>query len=234
MMNTNHDAARIVHHGIDLTTTRSTIADGCTPKTKSAEHRACPQHQAADIQRWLLSLDAPDILGVEEHLLYLENLLDEEREQTRELHTAKSSKDPLRVKSTKSTTHHPRASSSLSQGSLTTKQVCTKFREGHEICEDPKCRKLHIFPKKDCRNESYLQCGICSNWSKCRSRHPWSVSKWGDKNDAYEKFKAKQKEIKSAEKSSENSENSKPRSKANLKKTKEINANKILRMIACQ
>ena len=99
------------------------------------------------------------------------------------------------------------------------------------MCTDQKCRKMHIFPKKDCKNASYLSCGICSNWSKCRSRHPWDFEKWGGKDDAYEKYKATQKEIKSADKSTENS---KPRSKANIKKTKEENANKIYKMIACQ
>merc|ERR1712025_1220844 len=77
-----------------------------------------------------------------------------------------------------------------------TKQVCTKFREGQVVCDDPTCRKLHIMPKKDCTNDSYKKFGICSNWSKCRSRHPWDARRWGDKDAAYAKYKDAQKHAK--------------------------------------
>ena len=70
-----------------------------------------------------------------------------------------------------------------------TTQVCVKFREGREVCKKgPSCRKLHITPKKICTNPSYQETGICSNWSKCRCRHPWDEEKWGSHNDAYEKY----------------------------------------------
>ena len=70
-----------------------------------------------------------------------------------------------------------------------TTQVCVKFREGREVCKKgASCRKLHITPKKICTNPSYQETGICSNWSKCRCRHPWDEEKWGSHNDAYEKY----------------------------------------------
>jgi len=78
----------------------------------------------------------------------------------------------------------------------TTKQVCTKFREGQIVCDDPHCRKLHIIPRKDCTNACYVKFGICSNWSKCRSRHPWDQKRWGDKEAAYARFKHAQQDAK--------------------------------------
>ena len=70
-----------------------------------------------------------------------------------------------------------------------TTQVCVKFREGREVCKKgASCRKLHITPKKICTNPSYQETGICSNWSKCRCRHPWDEEKWGSHNDACEKY----------------------------------------------
>ena len=237
-MQTNHDAASIVNSIGNDSETRSTIGDGCMPILNSPEPRAHPQRpEAADIERWLRTLDMSDILGVEEHLLQLENLENDEREQTREFVAAERSPASLRAHMANQATSNPPRSSNPREGAsllLTTKQVCTKFREGQEVCRDQKCRKLHVFPKKDCRNASYLECGICSNWSKCRSRHPWDQEKWGNKTDAYEKFK----EIQNRERKQNAAEKKtaiiKPRSKANLKKTKEENANKILRMIACQ
>ena len=77
-----------------------------------------------------------------------------------------------------------------------TRQVCTKFREGQVRCNDPNCRKLHITPRKDCQNASYLKTGICSNWSQCHSRHPWD-EKWGDKDAAYQRFLGAKKTYKS-------------------------------------
>merc|ERR1712167_258488 len=77
-----------------------------------------------------------------------------------------------------------------------TKQVCIKFREGQVVCKDPHCRKLHVIPRKDCTNASYVKFGICSNWSKCRARHPWDQDAWGDKDEAYARYQKAQKEAK--------------------------------------
>jgi hypothetical protein len=99
------------------------------------------------------------------------------------------------------------------------------------VCDDPQCRKLHIFPQKDCKNDSYLQCGICSNWGKCRSRHPWNTKQWGDKTEAYEKYKERNK--KGAMQAAAEKKTT-AKIKPIPKETKQMKANKMLRMIASQ
>lgn len=69
-----------------------------------------------------------------------------------------------------------------------TRQPCIRYREGREVCRrGVYCKRLHFIPKKDCTNRSYLLTGICSNYSKCRCRHPWDTERWGDHDLAYKK-----------------------------------------------
>ena len=69
-----------------------------------------------------------------------------------------------------------------------TSQLCVRHREGRERCRrGAYCERLHIVPTRDCTNKDYLTTGICSNYSRCRSRHPWDEEAWGDKDIAYRK-----------------------------------------------
>jgi hypothetical protein len=229
MMKTNHhDVVHIVNDGEATHATQK----GCMPReTTAGSNRDRPTKFAADFESWLHSLDTDSFIGVEEHLeqLLVEAQLEEdEREWTRELEAAENSPAFLRLMNAWKTENPPRQHP---RKALTTKQVCTTYREGHEVCDDPQCRKLHIFPQKDCKNDSYLQCGICSNWGKCRSRHPWNTKQWGDKTEAFEKYKERNK--KGAMQAAAEKKTT-AKIKPIPKETKQMKANKMLRMIASQ
>ena len=72
-----------------------------------------------------------------------------------------------------------------------TQQICVRYRDGQEVCrKGVYCKRLHIIPTKDCTNTSYLATGICSNYSKCHSRHPWDAEQWGDRETAHQQHQA--------------------------------------------
>ena len=70
-----------------------------------------------------------------------------------------------------------------------TTQLCVRHREGRERCHrGAYCERLHLVPTHDCTNKGYLTTGICSNYSRCRSRHPWDENAWGGKDTAYQRY----------------------------------------------
>ena len=72
-----------------------------------------------------------------------------------------------------------------------TSQICVRYRDGQEVCrKGVYCKRLHFIPTKDCTNPSYLATGICSNYSKCHSRHPWDAEQWGDRETAHRQHQA--------------------------------------------
>jgi len=189
----------------------------------------------SEVRSWMAALDLSALCELDVHLRQIETDcadLDHDEREWREIEIDTNNAALLRLGASAEKNLPPKQRKPKSENPVSaTKQVCVKYREGQVVCKDPSCRKLHVIPKRDCKNASYMSMGICSNWSKCRSRHPWDERKWGDKEEAYRKYVEMQKEVKPKAKETKvkiDEEKSKTR------KTKQEKADAMIRMITCQ
>ena len=72
-------------------------------------------------------------------------------------------------------------------------RVCKFYRDIGSCENGDACPLRHERSGQECKNASYLECGICDNYKSCTDYHKWNKEKFGPKIVALEKFKEKNK-----------------------------------------